>query len=381
MPNRKTAHRARNCLIAALSVFSLTACSFPTQGPTSAEILKPEQQQSYEIIEVNASVAALMSEDYLRSFAKPFVNAPLLSTNTRLDVGDVIAITIFEAGQGGLFTSDKGQVVIPNIVVDSNGYISIPYASKILAKGQTPKQIEEQIVSELTGKALEPQVIVNVTESASSSVTIQGVVANPVRVPLRLAGDRLSEVLVASGGSRFPAHETTLSITRRGVTSTASMQRILDNPSQNIALRSGDIITASHKPRSFTIMGSVNRPALVSFEKESVTVIEAMGTASGLLDTRADPAAVFLLRRETPQTLKKLGQNQQTWWKNARGGVPTVYWFDMSKTPTLFHAQTAFIKDGDLIYVANAETVELSKVLSIFGLTLNTTKQAINISE
>lgn len=373
--------RSRVVLVALFGVFSLASCSLPTQGPSSNEILAAQEEQTYELIEVDAKTAAHMSQDYLRSFSQPFVNAPLLATNTRLDVGDVISVTIFEAGQGGLFANDKGQVVVPNIVVGPSGIISIPYTTDISAIGKTPKQVEDQIVSELTGKALEPQVIVSVTNNTNDTVTVQGAVARPTRLPLRLAGDRLSEALVASGGPLHPAHETTFSVTRNGKTSTASLQKILDDPSQNIALRTGDIITAAHNPRSFTMMGSVNRPALMNFDKERISVMEAVGKANGLLDTRADPASVFLFRRESSNTLRKLGRDSSAWWNNVSGGIPTVYWFDMSKTQSLFHAQAADVKDGDLIYVANAETIELGKVLSVFGLTLSTTNQAINISD
>jgi polysaccharide export outer membrane protein len=381
MRNTLSHPRPRFILAAILGAATLTGCSLPTQGPTSTEILQPEEAASYELVEVNARIASRMSDANLRSFSAPFVNAPLLATNTRLGVGDVVSITIFEAGQGGLFANDKGQVVIPRIVVGPSGKISIPYTGEIDALGRTPKEIEQQIVAELTGKALEPQIIVTVTETANNTVTVQGAVASPARVPLSLAGDRLSEVLVASGGSRFPAHETTFSVTRDGRTSTASMQRILDDPKQNIALRSGDIITAAHKPRSFTIMGSVNRPAHMPFDKERITVMEAVGKASGLLDTRADPASVFLFRRESQATLQHLGRQKANWWSAYRSEIPTIYWFDMSKTPSLFHAQSAAMQDGDLIYVANAGVVELSKVLRVFGLSFSTANQAINITE
>lgn len=382
MPTSFNWKHARNGLLATLTASALFACGLPTQGPSSQDILNPDvETPGYELIELNAKVAARMTNSGTRSFSAPFVNAPVLSTSTRLGVGDVISVTIFEAGQGGLFSNDKGQVTIPQIVVDPTGLISIPYAPDIRALDQTPSEIEQQIVEALAGKALEPQVIVTVTQNANNAVTVQGVVARPARVPLRLGGDRLSEVMVASGGPRFAAHETTISVTRGGKTSTASLQRILDEPRQNIALRSGDIITAAHKPRSFTIMGSVNRPAHVPFNKERVTVLEAVGKASGLLDQRADPASVFLFRRESSNTLKSYGQSSAPWWQSAKNGIPTVYWLDLSRPEALFHAQSAPMQDGDLVYVANAETVELSKVLRVFGLALSTTRQAVTITE
>ena len=95
------------------------------------------------------------------------------------------------------------------------------------------------------------------------------------------------------------------------------MQRVLDDPRQNIAMRSGDIVTVSHKPRSYTIMGSVNRPAHIPFDKERVTLMEAVGKASGLLDQRADPAAVFLFQARKPKYFESLRQKRRP-----NGGQP-----------------------------------------------------------
>lgn len=381
MPTTSSPRQAFRFIVALVCSGALGACELPTQGPSAEDILAPEAPPRYELVEVSSKISERMSAAYTRGFSAPFVNAPLLATSTRLGVGDVISVTIFEAGQGGLFGNDKGQVTIPPMVIDPTGDISIPYASGIRALDQTPKQVEQQIADALTGKAFEPQVIVSVTSNANNAVTVQGAVSKPARIPLRLSGDRLSDVLVASGGPRYPTHETTISVTRGAKTSTASMQRVLDDPRQNIALRSGDIITAAHKPRSYTIMGSVNRPAHVSFDKDRVTVMEAVGKASGLLDQRADPASVFLFRRESQNTLKSYGRSSSKWWHEAKGGIPTIYWLDLSKPESLFHAQSAPMRDGDLIYVANAETVELAKVLQLFGLALNTTDRFVTVTE
>ncbi|CUJ17340.1 Vi polysaccharide export protein VexA [Cognatishimia activa] len=382
MSATKLIRRTRTNLIAIFSAAALTACSsLPTQGPSAGDILSPDESSNFELVQVDAKIASRMSEAYARGFSAPFINAPLLSTSTRLGVGDIISVTIFEAGQGGLFSNDKGQVNIPQIVINPEGKISIPYASGIHALDRTPQEVEQQIVDALAGKALEPQVIVTVVQNANNAVTVQGVVNRPARVTLRLGGDRLSEILVASGGARFPPHQTTVSVTRKGKSSKASMQRVLDDPRQNIAMRSGDIVTVSHTPRSYTIMGSVNRPAHIPFDKERVTVMEAVGKASGLLDQRADPAAVFLFRRESQNTLKAYGKSSSDWWPTTRGGIPTVYWLDMSEPSALFHAQAAPMRDGDLIYVANADTIEFSKVLDLFGLTLTTADRAIDFGQ
>jgi len=68
-----------------------------------------------------------------------------------LGVGDVVSVTIFEAGPGGLFVpSDAGArpgnfVTLPDQVVDTNGNITVPYAGTIRALGRTPAAVQEAI--------------------------------------------------------------------------------------------------------------------------------------------------------------------------------------------------------------------------------------------
>jgi protein involved in polysaccharide export with SLBB domain len=74
-----------------------------------------------------------------------------------LGVGDVVSVTIFEAGPGGLFVpSDAGArpgnfVTLPDQVVDTNGNITVPYAGKIRAVGRTPAEVQEAINEALRG--------------------------------------------------------------------------------------------------------------------------------------------------------------------------------------------------------------------------------------
>ena len=53
-------------------------------------------------------------------------------------------------------------------------------------------------------------------------------------------------------------------------------------------------------------------------------------------------------------------------------GLPTVYRFDFGNPETQFLAQSFLLADGDAIYVANAESIQLTKLLTLFDLGLTT---------
>jgi protein involved in polysaccharide export with SLBB domain len=74
-----------------------------------------------------------------------------------LGIGDVVSVTIFEAGPGGLFVPNEpgarpgNFVTLPNQVVDTNGNITVPFAGTIRALGRTQSEVQEAINEALRG--------------------------------------------------------------------------------------------------------------------------------------------------------------------------------------------------------------------------------------
>jgi polysaccharide export outer membrane protein len=71
------------------------------------------------------------------------------------------------------------------IQVDAAGRVSLPLVGVIQASGSTPQQLEEEIENRLRGKYMrDPQVTVNLTETISQVVTVQGEVDEPGMYPV-----------------------------------------------------------------------------------------------------------------------------------------------------------------------------------------------------
>lgn len=368
---------------AVLAVFALSGCALPSQGPSAREIAAKSESQNYELVALTRENSRRMSGARWSGFPSEFLTAPHLSTGGRLGVGDRLSVTIFEAGPEGLFVSSGGNstVTIPNLEIGADGTISLPYAGKVHVRNLTPSEIEAEIVRALQGKAIEPQAVVTVMDSATNSVTVIGEVARPARVPLGIRGERLSAILAAVGGARLPAHEVKVSVTRRGVTGSAALQRILEDPSQDIALRPGDRITFTREAGSYTVFGSVNLPSNVPFAEANMSLLDAIGKSSGLLDERADSGGVFLFRRESAQALAAQNIDSKPWWSAEGNAIPTVYWLDFGQPEALFIAQSVQMRDGDVIYVTNAGAVQLSKALRLFGLATGSARTAANLAQ
>ena len=357
------------CLSVLAAVLVLAACELPKEGPARALIeetaYSPDNSAGFVLVDVNREVA-----DYLRVEPEPgFGDRFGRGHPVRADhigIGDVLLVRIWEADPAGLFASaglvDRGE--IPAVQVDASGLISIPYAGDIQAAGRTPRQVSEAIVERLRDKTVEPQAHVTRVENIANVVTLTGEVGTPGVYPLTMRGDTLLDTIAAAGGTSAPSYETLVSLTRNGRTATAYLEHVLHSPRDNIYLQSRDEIHLERRPKTFTAFGAVAQKGMLEFDAANLSVLEAVGRVSGLIDERSDPRGIFIMRFEPAVTAYRLvGQENPG---DARQIVPTIYRIDLEDPNQYFFAQVIGLRDKDVIYVANARSVEMGKLLAMF---------------
>ncbi|MDF2233868.1 polysaccharide export protein [Albimonas sp. CAU 1670] len=297
-------------------------------------------------------------------------------------VGDIVGITIWEAVEGGLFSTQNSEsrgAALPVQRISPDGQISVPYAGRIRAAGRTPEAVGDAIVRALAGKAIEPQVIVTIDQSPVSTVTVLGdAIGKPGRVKLNGVGERVLDVIAASGGSKPPAHRTLIRLTRGDVQAEAHLARILREPAQNVRVRSGDVIAALDIGQSFTALGAAGRPRRIAFSTEVVTLDQAIAEAGGLDDNRADPRSVFVFRYENPEVAMALAGPSAA---PAPGTAlsPIVYGLDLSDPGSFFLARRFAMEDGDIVYTANSDLAQAGKVLQVVDKALSPTTQTLRL--
>jgi polysaccharide export outer membrane protein len=351
----------------------LSAC-LPSAGPGVSAIVDETESPapSYDVIDLDARIADTLAVSGTESFVSTFGGGSA-APDIRIGVGDTVVVTIYEAASGGLFSGDAGSlggasksVTLPPQPVARNGMISVPYVGQVRAAGMTPAQVQASIEAALRDKAIEPQVIVTVSEGASTFVTVAGDVGSPGRVPLNLGGDRILDIIAASGGTKAPAYDSFVRLTRGSSTVTMSLSRIVEDQSQNVFLRPDDQIYVFTDPRIYTAFGATASNATFPFETDRLTLAEAVGRAGGLLDNRADARGVFVFRYEEPELYTAVmdGRNPPVM---QTAGVPVVYKLDLEDPNGYFAAQRFLMRDNDVIYVSNAPATDLEKFLGIIG--------------
>lgn len=359
-------------LLPAVVLPLLAACTaLPSEGPSRSKIVEnaDEAAPRYDVVRLDSGIADRVSVESGSKFGSAFGKVGG-ATDLRIGVGDVVSITIYEAASGGLFSGEVGSaaksVNLPSQPVARNGTVSVPYVGQVRVLGLTPAEVQASIEAGLMNKAIEPQVIVTVSESASNTVTVAGDVGTPGRVPLGLGGDRLLDVLARAGGSKNAVYDSYVRVTRGETTVTASLSRIVEQPGQDIFLRPGDQIFVFTDPRIYTMLGATGQNAAVPFETDRLTLAEAVGRGGGLIDTRADARGVFVFRYEEPGLYSKIRDGAAPRVSHS-AGVPVVYQLDLKDPEGYFAAQRFLMRDNDVVYVSNASGVELQKFLGLIG--------------
>src|SRR5215469_10101776 len=278
----------------------LAGCGYlPTAGPTAGEVIDQgfqEERIRYDVVDVNRAVVdallAQPAESFRTRFGKYGKPPPL-----KIGIGDAISISIWEAAGGGLFGASpvagvspgSRNVAIPDQVVGADGGVSIPFAGRTPVAGRSTVDVQREIEQRLAQKAIEPQVIVTITKSVTHAATVSGEVITGARQQLSVNGDRLLDVIALAGGAKAPVYDTFVRLSRKGITVTIPMERLVSDPAENIYAYPGDVLTLVQVPQTFSILGATGQNAQITFNAQRITLVEALAKAGGLQDQRSDP--------------------------------------------------------------------------------------------
>ncbi len=139
------------------------------------------------------------------------------------------------------------ELSVKEVVVRSDGKISLPLIHDIQASGFTTKELREQIAERLKDFVAAPNVSVTVVKSLSRSVTVMGQVGKPGSYLLG-APMTVLDVLARAGGLTEMAKPKSIKIVRseggKTVQYPFNYKDVVKgkNLQQNITLKNGDII-------------------------------------------------------------------------------------------------------------------------------------------
>jgi polysaccharide export outer membrane protein len=199
-------------LLALVSIGAFAQSNTPSQPPASADKQSGAKQ-------AQGAQAAHSDSSYV------------------IGANDVLAINVW-----------KEPEITRSVPVRSDGKISLPLVGELMASGQTPLQLEQEITKRLQNYISEPEVTVIVTDSKSQKVNIMGMVTKPGAYLLTSATTVLDAIAMAGGFKDF-AKQKSIYVLRQAPDGTQkripfNYKEVIkgQNPEQNIRLQAGDTL-------------------------------------------------------------------------------------------------------------------------------------------
>jgi polysaccharide biosynthesis/export protein len=368
---------------AVLASAALAACTqLPTSGPSQRAIYHSATESltaergaivfDYVLIDIDRNVLQYARPVSPGSLYGSFGGGRGPAPEIRVGVGDVLQINVFSS-PGGLFPPGEvprqsSALALPPHTVDQRGYISVPYVGEIRAAGRSLRQIQNDIEARLAQRAIEPQAIVSLIDQSATEVTVLGDAAGNYRSKIKPSGERVLDVL-AKAGVRYPGYEVFVTLQRGSRRETVYLPSLINNPAENIYVAPADIIYVHREQQKFYVFGAAGTvgqtqglTGAFTFDAESVSLAEGIAKAGGLLDSRADPSHVYLYRLEDRSVLTAMGVDLSS-FSGPEQFIPTIYRADYRDPSSFFFTQQFPMRHKDIIYIANAEAVEVEKFL------------------
>src|SRR5208283_621305 len=372
-----------SCL-AALTMLGSGGCSyFPVAGPSSADIESGKSETvPYQLIKLTPETIDILAAHEPKGLAGAFTDQRPPSKIV-FGIGDVISITVFEAAAGGLFipleagVRPGNYVTLPDQIVDNNGNITFPYAGLIKAAGRDNVQVQNDIVDKIKNRAIEPQLLVTLSQQRTSLISVVGAVNTPLRfaVPMTGAQDRVLDAITRAGGISGPGYASWVMLERGGRRATVPFENLVMNAENNIYILPGDRIYVYQEQQRFMAFGATGGNTAgvgqgqFTFDAWRLNLAEAVAKAGGLGDLQADPGAVFLYRQEPHDVAQLLGADMTRFNGPL---VPVIFQINFRDPGGYFLATRLQMRNDDIIFVADAHSVEGTKILTYVGLMMST---------
>jgi polysaccharide export outer membrane protein len=359
----------------------------PVSGPSSADIKAGVPLEAgglpFGLVKLTPEAVSVLHQYEPRGLVGAFKDTkPPASLN--FGVGDTLSVTIFEAAAGGLFIPAEAgvrpgnYVTLPDQSIDNDGNITVPYAGTIKAAGRTAVQVQNDIVAAIRNRAIEPQAVVNVTNQRTSLISVLGDVNTPSRFGASAsgAGDRILDAITRAGGIKNAGYGTWVMLERNGKHATVPFENLVTNSANNIYVQPNDRIYVYTEQQKFIALGATGQSGEFNFDAWRINLAEAVGKAGGLIDSQADPDATFLYRAEPRDVAERLGVDVAKFPGAAT--VPVIFSINLRDPGGFFLATKTQMRNGDIIFVSNAHSVEVTKVLQYIRVILATTSDTVN---
>lgn len=313
-----------------------------------------------QYIPINATVIAhLEPETSQQQIKNTELDAAITNYEYRIGAGDILTITVWEHPELTIPSGSFRGAEESGNVVKSDGSVFYPYAGTLHVAGLTTSQIKELVTKRLSSVIKKPQVDVRVAAFKSQRIYVSGAVEQPGIAPITNVPLTLIDAIEQRGGLADDAAWKSIQLTREGRTLTISLRPLFENGawSKNILLQHGDLV---HVPRNDAdkvfVLGEVNRPQGITMSRTGTTLAEALASANGINESRADGRGIYVLRNTGVEYKER----------NSPVYTATVYHLNVASAVGFMLADKFALEPRDIVYVSPAPITRWNRFLSQF---------------
>jgi polysaccharide export outer membrane protein len=347
-----------------LSLAVLVSCSTPRGAALQSEVLRGQNDESaeFQVVEVTRDTVDQVklwpptgwpgSYSWLPNSSG--ANSPLIAS------GDKISLVIWDP-QGNSLIASAGQrsVNLPNMTVSPEGTLFVPYVGDVDVRGKTPSQVRKEIETALAPTVPSAQVQLNVEVGRLNSVDLVTGVGRSGPYPLMDRNTTILSMIAQAGGIATNLRNPLVRLIRNGKTYEIRSESLFSDASKNVLMKGGDKVFVEEDRRYFTTLGAAGREELIYFDREEVSAMEALSRVGGLVDARADPKGILILRNYPSDTLRADGSGPQK--------TQVVFTIDLTSASGLFAARSFEVNPKDTILVTESPVVAAASIMGLIG--------------
>ncbi|EPC04208.1 hypothetical protein L861_02525 [Litchfieldella anticariensis FP35 = DSM 16096] len=320
---------------------------YDTEGPdishlVDIEPITPELVATYRR-KLNGDTASLMP---------PQLQEEIDNYLYLIEPGDILSIIVYDHPELTIPAGAERSAAESGNTVHPDGTIFYPYIGRVQVAGRTVDEIRVILTRRLATYITDPQIEVSVAAYRSKKVYVSGAVNTPGTLPITNEPLTVLDAISEVGGPSGEANWHNVILNRDGRKEELSLYALLrqGDQTQNRLLRDGDALhVTTLENQNVAVLGEVRSPGNLTLGNERITLTDALARAGGVVQTRAEPSGIFVIRVQ-PEESDKLA---------------TVYQLDISDATALTMGTHFPLEPQDVVYVTTAPLARWNTVISL----------------
>ncbi|MGR3712916.1 MAG: polysaccharide biosynthesis/export family protein [Shimia sp.] len=345
-----------------LAMSFLSGCALPRGGPIASEIVGDSAPDDIAIeVVTRASIRDIKNWPATGWHGHYHWFERQVGPSTRvIRAGDLVTLTVWDNQENSLLLgpAERSTPLRPEEVA-LDGTIFVPYVDNIKVGGLTPQAARREIQGRLAPIAPSAQVQIEVESGQLNSADLVTGVNQPGTYPLVDRNVSLLSLIALGGGVDESVENPLVRLVRSGKSYEVPVDTLYKDPSKNVIIRGGDQVIVDEEERFFLAIGATQTEKQVFFHKEHITAMEALSLLGGLVDARANPQGILVLREYEQSALRAD--------RTGPASSQMVFLFDITDADGVFAAKNFQIQPSDIVMASESAIKPAQAVIALAG--------------